>query len=39
VVVNDGGGLGAVPAATPTYTLRTISAPVTTDPAFPWRPA
>ena len=31
--------LGAVPAATPTYALRTISAPVTTDPAFPWRPA
>jgi tRNA 2-thiouridine synthesizing protein A len=31
--------LGAVPAATPTYALRTISAPVTTGPAFPWRPA
>jgi tRNA 2-thiouridine synthesizing protein A len=31
--------LGAVPAATPTYALRTISAPVTTDPASPWRPA
>jgi tRNA 2-thiouridine synthesizing protein A len=30
--------LGAVPAATPTYALRTISAPVTTDPAFPGAP-
>jgi tRNA 2-thiouridine synthesizing protein A len=30
--------LGAVPAM-PTYALRTISAPVTTDPASPWRPA
>lgn len=31
--------LGAVPAAAPTYALRTVSASVTTDPAFPWRPA
>jgi tRNA 2-thiouridine synthesizing protein A len=31
--------LGAIPAATPTYALRTISAPVTTDPASPWHPA
>jgi len=30
--------LGAVPAAMPTYALRTTSAPVTTDPASPWRP-
>jgi tRNA 2-thiouridine synthesizing protein A len=31
--------LGTVRAATPTYALRTVSAPVTTDPASPWRPA
>lgn len=31
--------LGAIPAPTPTYALRTISAPVTTDPASPWRTA
>ena len=31
--------LGAVPAATPTYALRTVSAPVTTNPASPWHPA
>ena len=31
--------LGAVPAPIPTYALRTIPYPVTTDPASPWRPA
>jgi tRNA 2-thiouridine synthesizing protein A len=31
--------LGAIPAAMPAYALRTISAPVTTDPDSPWRPA
>jgi tRNA 2-thiouridine synthesizing protein A len=30
--------LGAVPAATPTYVLRTVCTAVT-DPASPWRPA
>ena len=30
--------IGTIPAPTPTYALRTISAPVTTDPASPWRP-
>jgi len=28
--------LGAIPAATPACALRTISGPVTTDPASPW---
>ena len=31
--------LGTIPAATATFALRTISAPGTTDPASPWRPA
>jgi tRNA 2-thiouridine synthesizing protein A len=30
--------LGSVRAATPTYALRTSSAPAATDPASPWRP-
>jgi tRNA 2-thiouridine synthesizing protein A len=29
--------LGSVPAATPTYALRTASAPAATAPASPWR--
>jgi tRNA 2-thiouridine synthesizing protein A len=29
--------LGAVPAARPTYALRTISSPAATDQSFPWR--
>jgi tRNA 2-thiouridine synthesizing protein A len=30
--------LGTIPAPRSTYALRTFSAPVTTDPASPWRP-
>jgi tRNA 2-thiouridine synthesizing protein A len=30
--------LGAIPSATPVHALRTVPAPVTTDPASPWRP-
>jgi len=30
--------LGAISSATPVHALRTVSAPVTTDPASPWRP-
>jgi tRNA 2-thiouridine synthesizing protein A len=29
--------LGAVPAARPTYAMRTVPAPAGTDPASPWR--
>jgi len=29
--------LGPVPAARPTYAMRTVPAPVPTDPASPWR--
>ena len=37
VRIDGGAYLGPVLAARPTYAMRTISAPASTDPAYPWR--